>query len=221
MASIAPTAQQNLLATLSQARSAQPAAETLQDRFLTLLVTQMRNQDPLNPLENAEVTTQLAQISTVSGIDKLNKAIEGMAQSFLAAQSVQASSLIGRGVLAPGNTLVLENGRAVAGARLTVPADHVYVTILGKAGERLETLDLGARPAGTLTFGWDGKPDGVNSVPDGVYTFEVEAVQGARKLEVERLGYGRVQSVTLGSEELQLDTYGLGPLGLSAVTQIL
>jgi flagellar basal-body rod modification protein FlgD len=147
--------------------------------------------------------------------------MEGMAQGFLATQSVQAGSLIGRGVLAPGSTLVLEGGQARAGASLANPADRVVVEVLSQAGERVATLDLGARPAGTLTFAWDGKTDAGAAVPDGLYTFDVVATQGNRKVDVERLGFGRVQSVTLGADELQLNTYGLGSLGMGSVTQIL
>jgi flagellar basal-body rod modification protein FlgD len=217
-----PTSKDALIASFNQPRTVQQGAiESVQDRFLTLLVTQMRNQDPLNPLENAEVTTQLAQISTVGGIDKLNGAIEGMAQGLLATQSVQAGGLIGRGVLAGGSTLVLEGGKAQAGLTLQTAADHVLVNVLGKAGERVATLDLGPRSAGTLTFAWDGKDSSGTVQPDGVYSFEVAATQNGRKVEVERLGFGRVQSVTLGAQDLQLNTYGLGSLGMSSVAQIL
>jgi flagellar basal-body rod modification protein FlgD len=217
-----PTSKEALIATFNQPRAAESdAAESVQDRFLTLLVTQMRNQDPLNPMDNAEVTTQLAQISTVSGIDKLNKSMQAMSQGLLAAQSMQASGLIGRGVLAPGSTLVLANGQAKAGATLAGPADRVVVSVLDRAGAQVAMLDLGARPAGALTFAWDGKTAAGSAAPDGIYTFQVAAVQGNGKVAVEPLGYGRVQSVTLGDQGLQLNTYGLGALAMSSVRQIL
>ena len=76
-------------------------AEEAQDRFLTLLVTQMKNQDPLNPLDNAQVTSQLAQLSTVTGIDKLNGTLESMMGSYQSNQALQAANMIGHGVLAP------------------------------------------------------------------------------------------------------------------------
>jgi flagellar basal-body rod modification protein FlgD len=95
------------------------------------------------------------------------------------------------------------------------------VNVLTSAGERIASLDLGARPAGTLTFAWDGQTDAGAAVPDGLYTFDVAATQGNRKVDVERLGFGRVQSVTLGADELQLNTYGLGSLGMGSITQIL
>ena len=221
-AAVNPTSKDALIATFNQPRTAKSSAvESVQDRFLTLLVTQMRNQDPLNPMDNAQVTSQLAQISTVSGIDKLNKSMEGMTQGMLATQSMQAGGLIGRGVLAPGTALVLEGGQGKAGATLANPADRVVVTVLNKAGARVAALDLGARPAGTLTFAWDGKTAAGATAPDGIYTFEVAAAQGNGKVEVKPLGYGRVQSVTLGAQDLQLNTYGLGALAMSSVAQIL
>src|SRR6476469_10812857 len=94
------------------------SASELQDRFLKLLVAQMKNQDPLNPLDNAQVTTQLAQISTVSGIDKLNQTMNAMSSSFLASQSLQASGLIGHNVLAPGRDVLLQSGAGSAGVQL-------------------------------------------------------------------------------------------------------
>src|SRR5512146_862467 len=106
-----------------------PAADDLQDRFLKLLVTQMKNQDPLNPLDNAQVTSQLAQISTVNGIEKLNTTIQAMATSFAAGQSLQAAGMIGRDVLVPAPTLRLAGGSALFGVDLAQAADQVKVSI--------------------------------------------------------------------------------------------
>ncbi len=77
----------------------------IQDRFLKLLVTQMKNQDPLNPMDNAQVTSQLAQINTVNGIQQLNATMQGLATSFMSAQSMQSTSLIGHTVLTDGSKL--------------------------------------------------------------------------------------------------------------------
>src|SRR3990167_8083696 len=84
------------------AATASTAADT-QDRFLKLLVTQMKNQDPLNPMDNAQVTSQMAQLSTVTGIDKLNVTLQALSDSMASSQSLQAASMIGYGVLVPGN----------------------------------------------------------------------------------------------------------------------
>ncbi|MFM8767622.1 MAG: flagellar hook assembly protein FlgD, partial [Rubrivivax sp.] len=73
------------------------------DRFLKLLVTQLKNQDPMNPMDNAQLTTQMAQINTVSGIQQLNETIKGMATQFGAMQVLQGAAMVGRDVLTEGN----------------------------------------------------------------------------------------------------------------------
>lgn len=196
-------------------------AEDPQDRFLKLLVTQMKNQDPLNPLDNAQVTSQIAQISTVSGIDKLNASINGMSSSMLAAQSLQASSMIGRGVLAEGNQMELTEAGAIAGLELSAPADKVVVTILGPAGQTVESIDLGARDAGLSTFAWDGQPEGSAQLPAGSYRFKVDAFnENGTKVTAATLGYGRVNSVSI-DDGVTLNTTSLGAVPVAGVRQII
>ncbi len=190
------------------------------DRFLTLLVTQMRNQDPLNPLQNAEVTSQLAQISTVTGVDKLNTTIENMSKAMAGTQSLQASALVGHGVLAPGGTLDLTAAGSVGGIDLKEPAEVVNVKIFDSKGLAVATLALNAKPEGVSGFTWDGKDkDGIRA-PDGVYTFEVEATSNGGKVEAARLAHTMVRSVTLGGSEIVVNTKTLGSLLLSDVKQI-
>ena len=115
------------------------------DRFLKLLVTQMQNQDPLNPMDNAEITTQMAQISTVSGIDDLNKSIASMNTMLLQSQSLEAASLVGKNVLVPGNELQLaKDGTTAGGFELAGPADAVNVQIYDQGGKLIDTIKLGA-----------------------------------------------------------------------------
>jgi flagellar basal-body rod modification protein FlgD len=217
-----PTAIDQILSSVNQVRTqTSSTTASIQDRFLKLLITQMQNQDPLNPMDNAEVTSQLAQISTVSGIDKLNTTIAGMTSSMVAAQSLQAGSLIGHAVLAPGKTVLLQQGQAVGGVQLSEPADQVTVTIANAAGQTIKTLNLGAQDTGTHNFGWDGTTDAGGKAGDGSYTFAVSAMRAGQKISADALGYGLVQSVTLGGDQLQLNTYGLGPVALGQVKQIL
>src|SRR5690349_5722545 len=83
-----------------------------EDRFLKLLVTQMQNQDPLNPMDNAQVTSQMAQINTVTGIDKLNTTVQGLNSQFVQMQALQGASLMGKGVLVAGNKMTMaEDGK--------------------------------------------------------------------------------------------------------------
>src|SRR5438128_10465097 len=72
-------------------------------KFMTLLVTQLKNQDPLNPLDNAQVTSQLAQLSTVTGINKLNTTLDSLKSSYQSSEAMAATNMIGRGVLVEGN----------------------------------------------------------------------------------------------------------------------
>ena len=201
--------------------NATSTAASAQDRFLTLLVSQMRNQDPLNPLDNAQVTTQLAQISTVSGIEKLNTTLETLSASFGANQAIQAASTIGRDVLVPGSNLTLSNGSAVGGVELTSPADKVLVTIRDASGKALHNVDLGAHPAGFIALQWDGVTDSGASATDGAYSFSVTALNGDKKIDATTLSLGRVEGVTPNGQGITLNVSGIGTIDLSQVKQIL
>jgi flagellar basal-body rod modification protein FlgD len=110
------TTVQSTTSSTSAASAATVASQTsaIQDRFLKLLVTQMKNQDPLNPMDNAQVTSQMAQLSTVSGIDKLNATVQALSDSMAAAQSLQAASMIGHAALVPGTEIDLLKGKSNA-----------------------------------------------------------------------------------------------------------
>lgn len=197
------------------------ASSDTQDRFLKLLVTQMKNQDPLNPLDNAAVTSQMAQLSTVSGIDKLNSTLQALSDSMTVGQSVSATGMIGHGVLVPGSTVNLTKGQAIGGMELTQPADSVSVTIQDAAGNTVRTVQFGAQQAGILPFVWDGQTDAGTAAPDGVYKFKVEAVLGGSKTTPSTLSFGTVNAVTPGLKGATLDVGQLGGFALSAVKQVM
>ncbi len=204
----------------SAASTTKTAAQETEDRFLKLLVTQMQNQDPLNPMDNAEVTSQMAQLSTVTGIDRLNSTLEAMSSSFASSQSLQAAGMIGRSVLAPGSSLQLLNGMAAGGFDLKQPVDSAVVKIKDAAGNVLQSVDMGAQKEGSVLFQWDGTTDSGAIAPDGSYTFEVSAVQGGVKVEVENLALGMVGSVSLGAAGVVLNTDALGAVDVAKVKQI-
>lgn len=195
-------------------------AQESEDRFLKLLVTQMKNQDPLNPLDNAQVTSQMAQLSTVSGIEKLNATLQAMSSSFTSTQSLQAASMIGRSVLAPGSTLQLQNGAAVGGFALSQSVDGAVVKIKDAAGNVLHSVNMGAQQAGNVLFQWDGVTDSGANAANGVYTFEVNAVQGSQKVAAEGLTLGKVGSVSLDTSGITFNTDMLGSVDISKVKQI-
>ena len=201
--------------------TATKGTDDAQDRFLKLLVTQLKNQDPLNPMDNAQVTSQMAQISTVSGIDKLNATLQGMVASFSANQSLQATAMIGRSVLVPGSALLLQDGAAQGGIDLPLAADQVVVSIVDGSGQVVHKVDLGAQAAGVLGFQWDGVTDsGANAAP-GSYSFSIKALQGGDKIDAVALELGLVGGVTQGKDGILLKVNGAGQVALSDVKQVM
>ncbi len=196
------------------------ANQEAQDRFMTLLVSQMKNQDPLNPMDNAQVTSQLAQLSTVSGINKLNSSLEAFIASSQTNQALQASSMIGRVVVTPGNSLSLQEGAGVLAFELPSTADTVKVTIRDSSGNAVKELSVGRQTAGVIPLQWDGKDDAGNAVADGQYKFEVNASLGGKAVTATTLSYGEVLSVSSSSSGAQLNLSNLKPIGLDAIKQV-
>lgn len=195
-------------------------AQETQDRFLSLLIAQMKNQDPLNPLDNAQLTSQMAQLSTVHGIEKMNASLKELAASLASNQLSQAAGLIGRGVLAPGDRVSAEGYQNIIGFELSRPADRVVVTIYDASGRVVRTLDLGARDSGVSMLAWDGlRSDGSPAGTDR-YRFRVEAMQGGRPVNTTTLSVGLVDSVSQGSHGVQLNLAGNASVGYAEIRQI-
>ena len=192
-----------------------------QDRFLTLLVTQLKNQDPLNPMDNSQVTSQMAQLSTVSGINQLNATVQALSASMTASQSLQATSMIGHAVLVPGNEIAMAKGSSNAAVELSQAEDSVTVKISDAKGNVVRTLQLGAQNAGIADFQWDGKDDSGTTLADGAYTYTASAVQGSTTSTPTSLTYGLVNNVSLTSGVAQLNVGNLGDVALDAVRRIL
>jgi len=167
----------------------------IQDRFLTLLIAQLQNQDPLSPMDNAQITQQMAQISTVQGISTLNDTMTQL----LSVQGSQAAQFIGRGVTIDGSNLNLSTGVANGSALLAGNANEVQVEILGAGGLPVRTINLGAQPEGFLQFQWDGKNDTGAQMPDGNYSYKVSAKAGTFDIGVETFTAARVVSVSLAA----------------------
>lgn len=197
-------------------------AADLQNSFLTLLVAQLKNQDPTNPMQNNELTTQLAQISTVSGIEKLNTTLGSISGQLDNNQSLQASMLIGHGVMIPGNTVLAgKESTTPFGVELQQPADKVTATITDKDGRVIRTLDIGDLRAGVHTFTWDGKQTDGTQVPDGAYNVAITASNGGTQLVAQPLHFALVQGVTRGANGSLLDLGTHGTTTLDEVRQII
>ncbi|HRL20462.1 MAG TPA: flagellar hook capping FlgD N-terminal domain-containing protein [Alcaligenes sp.] len=198
-----------------------------QDRFLTLLVTQLRNQDPLNPMDNAQVTSQIAQMSTVKGITQLNNTLMAVAGQIDVTQSMQAAGMIGKEVLVPGSKIRLgsdANGQKVAtpfGVDLTGATSSTLVQVLDSSGKVVREYDLGAKKAGVYALEWDGKDAGGQPLADGAYTTKVLASNDGQAVTAETLTYGKVGSVDYTSGGLKLDLGLAGSYSLLDIRKIM
>ncbi|MFM2057142.1 MAG: hypothetical protein RLY71_1527 [Pseudomonadota bacterium] len=204
--STAPSASSVLQQLSGSAASASQGSDAASaDRFLKLLVTQMQNQDPLSPMDNAQVTSQMAQINTVSGINTLNTSINAMGAQFTQMQALQGAALVGRGVLVEGNQLTLgSDGQASAAFDLAGAADAVKVEVLSPAGRVIDTINVGAETTGRHSFSWSA-PQGSAA---GSYTFRVAATSGATNVAATPLMRDEVQAVSTSGSTLNLELKG-------------
>ncbi|WP_439537710.1 flagellar hook assembly protein FlgD [Methyloversatilis sp.] len=192
-----------------------------QNRFLMLLTTQLKMQDPLNPMDNAQVTSQLAQISTVDGISKLNSTLEKLTSSSADSQHLQAAALVGHAVLVEGSALELVNGKSMGGIELTSPADRVTVSVKGANGVLVKEINLDARDAGITQFVWDGTDmAGTAVAEDGKYSFTVSAIQGTQKLVTTPLELAVVQSVERSGGQTRLNVGQQSLVSMNDIKQI-
>jgi len=183
------------------------------DRFLKLLVAQMQNQDPLNPMDNAQVTSQMAQINTVNGIEKLNQSVTGLSGQFTQMQALQGAALVGRDVVVPGNQMDFDGTVGQGGFELSAPADSVKVELLNAGGHVVDTLNLGAQSAGRHSFDWDAAKAG----SDTNLTFRVSAMSGATKLSSTSLMRDRVDAVSTSGDSLTLELQRSGSVPYSTI----
>lgn len=195
-----------------------------QEDFLTLMITQFRNQDPFEPMDNGQFLGQLAQFSTVSGIESLNTAFTGLSGSIRDEQALQAASLVGHTVLAVSDRAYLPDGGVLHGAvELTGAANSVQVDITNASGELIQRLDLGEQPGGLLRFDWDGLDTAGDRAGSGHYQIAARAVRGADIESIPTLSEADVESVTLGQfgNGMTLNLAGGDALSLSQVYQII
>ena len=192
-------------------------ANASQDRFLKLLVAQLSNQDPMNPMDNAQMTSQMAQINTVSGIQQVNESVKSLTAQFASMQMLQGANMIGHDVLMQSNTLSVNAGKASGGIDLPASADKVSVQILSPSGQVVDTLNLGAMTAGRHSFEWDASRYTGTANP----TFKVTAMQGSKNLEVTSLARDTVESIGSDGTALTLQLKGRAAVAYGDIQAIL
>ena len=215
--SSSPFAALNTGPTSTSTSAASNSAKEASDRFLKLLVTQLKNQDPLNPVDNAQMTSQMAQISTVSGIEKLNVTVTGLNTQFVQMQMMQGASLVGKDVILKGDKLSVKDGVAGGLFEITAAADRVSVEILSPAGAVVDTLSLGAQGSGRHAFKW---PAGGAIDESAGYRFRVTANSGATVLSNTALMSDQVDAVNTTGTALTLELARSGKVPYSQVLAV-
>jgi flagellar basal-body rod modification protein FlgD len=199
------------------------SSKELNDRFLKLLVAQMNNQDPLNPLDNAEVTSQMAQINTVTGINNLTDTVTQMLAQFTQIQSLQAAQLTGRSVIVDSDRLEFTGADTpvVFGVDLPSDADKVAIEIRDANGQLVRAMQLGASSAGIQRLSWDGQTDAGDTAVAGTYTFTVKATSGTTELPAVPVAARRVEAVDQRDGSVRLVLQGGDRVAYGDVRQIL
>jgi flagellar basal-body rod modification protein FlgD len=173
----------------------------------------MQNQDPLNPMDNAQVTSQMAQINTVNGIEKLNTTVGSLSTQFVQLQALQGASLVGHDVVVAGNRLDVANGNGQGGFELATAADAVKVEVLSGAGQVVDTINLGAQTAGMHSFDWSA---GAATADSGL-TFRVTATRGGVTSAATPLMRDKVDAVSTSGSTLNLELASSGSVPYGSI----
>ena len=195
----------------------QTSAQDQSDRFLKLLVAQLNNQDPMNPMDNAQMTSQMAQINTVSGITQLNETMKSMSTQFTAMQVLQGASMVGREVLTTGNKLTISNGVGKGSVDLAGAADNVTVQVTTASGQALGSVNLGAMAAGRHNFEWDASSYSGTATP----VFKVTATASGKAVDSTALTRSAIESVSTSAGALSLSLKGGATVAYDAIKAIL
>jgi flagellar basal-body rod modification protein FlgD len=191
--------------------------------FMELLVAQLKNQDPLNPSEGTEFVAQLAQFSTVQGVQDLNTSFNTMSSNLKSSQAIQASALVGHMVFVDSSTARLSTDGEVYGS-ITVdePTDDTLLNIYDARGLLVRQELLGPQDPGEIRFAWDGRNEAGESLPAGVYTFDAVGLREGETLGLKTTLGANVNSVTIGAGgEVTLNVDGVGPKLVTDIKEIL
>lgn len=192
------------------------------NEFMELMLAQLKNQNPLEPQDNGEFISQLAQFSSLEEMQKLSGNVDDVVGQFRSTQALQASAMVGKSVLAPSSVGILGADGQITGS-IEVPASTggVRLSIQNEAGELVRQIDLGSSPAGMKSFTWDGHDGNGNPLPQGPYKIVAEASYPEGSQQLATMVNANVDSVSLGQNgSITLNLAGMGSIALSDVQQI-
>ncbi len=195
--------------------------EEQQDRFMKLLVKQLQTQDPMNPMDNAQMTSQMAQINTVTGIEKLNQTMQQLLSSYGVAQSAQAAGVIGREVMAPGSTMTFD-GKTALDMKLNLSAatENIRINIVDSKGSVVEQRNKASSAAGELSLQWDGKLADGTMAPAGQYKVIARGEVDGKDVALDTLTWQKAGSVEIGSSGVKVVLADGSSVDFSKVTKI-
>lgn len=205
-------------------KAEKPRNELGQNEFFELMVAQLKHQDPMKPMESNEFLGQMAQFTSVNGIQEMSKSFADLASSLQSSQALQASTLVGRDVMVPGTASALAAGGALrGGVELPESTDALTVRITDPAGQVVRTLNLGPAPAGMTSFAWDGLTEAGDAAPPGAYALQASYDKDGQAMGAQTFVAAHVESVSLGrgGQAPVLNVAGLGPMPLADVREIL
>jgi flagellar basal-body rod modification protein FlgD len=197
-----------------------PSKELGQNEFLKLMLAQLKNQDPMKPTDPTAFLSQLAQFSTVTGVQNMQSSLENLTESLRSSQVLSGATLVGRDVLAPSSTTSFTAGTTLRGAAdLPDGASTVQITVRDSAGQQVRSFSIPAQQ-GLAEFSWDGLTDGGGSAPTGTYQIQVVANIGGEGVSVDPLLASRVASVSIEASGLVLNT-SVGPIAINDVRRVM
>lgn len=195
-----------------------------QNEFLELMLAQLKHQDPFKPLENGEFVAQMAQFSTVSGIESMEQSLTDMSESYAGNQMLQASLLIGRTALVPTDEVNLGEDKGIDGVyRLPESTSNHAINILNSAGELVHHTELSAKSAGLHPFQWDGTLKNGERAAAGQYTISITYGDAENTQQADVLIENKIASLSLtkGDNAVSLETEEGNSVSLQDIERLL
>jgi len=195
-----------------------------QAEFMRLLVAQLNNQDPTKPMDNFEFLSQIAQFSTVSGIQDMQTSLSGLGESMVSTRAIQASSLVGREVISASNQALYVPGDEISGVvAMPVAASAVQIQVSDSAGQLVKVLDIGNVGAGIHKFSWDGLLADGETIPQGSYQVTASGMIDGAVEALPAFAAAQVASVSIGAggSEISLNLDGGESVSYADVLQYL
>ncbi len=207
--------------TTTNATAPATAVSKEQADFMTLLIAQMKNQDPTSPMDNNQMAAQMAQLNMVSGINKMNTTLTGLSSNQQISNSMQATALIGHQVMVTSNKLQLNGGTSHMAMDLSQNADNVVVNISDGQGTIISTVNIGSKAAGIQNISWNGQTNAGTPAADGAYTFDISATSQGAAVSSNTLSAGIVQNVSISGTQVQANVSTLGNVALADIRQVI